>query len=394
MLARAQEYAADRESARIVGAAPAGEALVLAGIGHDYQQKQVWQPLWGRAREEEQPSVLPYTRLLDEGRARSDWSDAAQRLQQALQQKTDWSDTHPALSERLGALGRQAAVPSVEGATAAQELLGGMAQTLAAELDKQWQASVAEGWRKHFQETDARRKELAALLEQAGQAPLDRDSSWKAARLTEQLQDSAAALPLYLAFLGQYPDDAGGLYSVGRIRLDRGEEAGLELIERAMQADIEAIKPGAELSWRFLNSQGRTEEAERYRQRWLERERIEQEARAERANFTAGDEYEAHGLPPETVQGLMRQLKELRFVSKAWLVRKRVRHGAEQPPYLLLVRKRRFDSTAVDSARSTLERLAPVPAETTIGVYNGNLAKLFKRVGQVKGGLVFRRPLF
>jgi Zn-dependent protease with chaperone function len=394
VLARAQEYAADRESARIVGAAPAGEALVLAGIGHDYQQKQVWQPLWGRAREEEQPSVLPYTRLLDEGRARSDWSDAAQRLQQALQQKTDWSDTHPALSERLGALGRQAAVPSVEGATAAQELLGEMAQTLAAELDKQWQASVAEGWRKHFQETDARRKELAALLEQAGQAPLDRDSSWKAARLTEQLQDSAAALPLYLAFLGQYPDDAGGLYSVGRIRLDRGEEAGLELIERAMQADLEAIKPGAELSWRFLNSQGRTEEAERYRQRWLERERIEQEARAERANFTAGDEYEAHGLPPETVQGLMRQLKELRFVSKAWLVRKQVKHGAEQPPYLLLVRKRRFDSTAVDSARSALERLAAVPAETTIGVYNGNLAKLFKRVGQVKGGLVFRRPLF
>ncbi|HWY24567.1 MAG TPA: M48 family metallopeptidase, partial [Nevskia sp.] len=284
VLARAQEYAADRESARIVGAAAAGEALVLAGIGHDYQQKQVWQPLWGRAREEEQPSVLPYARLLDQGRARSDWDDAAPRLQQALRQKTDWSDTHPALSERLGALGCQAAVPAAEGLSAAQELLGEMAQTLAAELDTQWKASVAEGWRKHFQETDARRKELAALLEQAGQGPPPREAAWKIARLTEQLQDSAAALPLYETFLEQYPDDAGGLYSVGRIRLDRGEEAGLALIEQAMRADIAAIKPGAELAWRFLNSQGRTEEAERYRQRWLERERIEQEARAERAN--------------------------------------------------------------------------------------------------------------
>lgn len=394
VLARAQEYAADRESARIVGARPAGEALVLAGIGHDYQQKQVWQPLWGRARTEEQPSVLPYARLLAEGRARQDWADAAPRLEQALQQKTDWSDTHPALTERLGALGCAAAVPVAEGSSAAQELLGPLAQTLANELDAHWRAAVAEGWRKHFQESDARRKELAALQAQAGQAPLDKDASWKVARLTEQLDDSDTALPLYQAFVRQYPEDAGGLFAVGRIQLQRGEEAGLALVERAMQADAEAIKPGAELAWRFLGSRGRDEEAERYRQRWMERDRIEREAQAERANFTASDDYEPHGLPAQTEQALVRQLAALRGVGKAWLVRKAVRHGAERPPYLLLARKRRFDSAAVETLRGQLEKLEGLPPETSVGVHNSNLEKLFKRVGRVPGSLLYRRPLF
>lgn len=394
VLARAQEYAADRESARIVSAAAAGEALVLAGIGHDYQQKQVWQPLWGRARQEEQPSVLPYARLLDEGRAHQGWTDAAPRLEQALRQKTDWSDTHPALGERLAALGCPAAVPAAEGLSAAQALLGGMAQTLAAELDARWQAAVAAGWRKHFQESDARRKELAALLERAGQGELDQASAWNMARLTEQLQDSAAALPLYQAYLERYPDDAGGLYSVGRIQLERGEEAGLALIERAMAADSEAVKPGAELAWRFFNSRGRTEQAERYRQRWLERDLIEREAQAERANFTAGDDYEPHGLPAADEQALVRQIAALRGVGKAWLVRKRVKHGSEHPPYLLLARRRRFGGAAPDDLRTQLEKLDGLPPETSVGVHNRNLEKLFKRIGRVPGGLIYRRPLF
>lgn len=394
VLARAQEYAADRESARIVGAAPAGEALVLARIGHDYQNAQVWEPLWSRSREEEQPSVQPFANLLEQGRARADWNDAAPRLRQALERKTDWSDTHPALVERLGALGHTPGVPAPEGRSAAQELLGDTARTLARELDTRWQAAVADHWKKQFKETDARRKELAALQAQAAQGPLPRDGVWKVARLTEQLQDGDAAMPLYQAFLEQFPGDAGALYSIGRIQLDRDDEAGLALVEQAMDADAEAIKPGAELAWRFLKNRGREQEAERYRQRWLERDRFEKEYQAERANFTAVDDYDPHGLPAEAAQALASQLADLHFIGKAWLVRKRVKHDLEHAPLLLLVRKRRFDNTDANTVRTLVERLPGVPEGTSIGVHADSLDKLFKRVGKVAGSRIYARPMF
>lgn len=65
-------------------------------------------------------------------------------MKRELARRTDWSDTHPALSDRLAAIGQTARVPANGGPSAAQAFLGTLAQTLAGELDARWLEVVGE----------------------------------------------------------------------------------------------------------------------------------------------------------------------------------------------------------------------------------------------------------
>lgn len=388
VLARAQEYAADQASVRVVGAAPAAEALVLAGVGAHFQQAEIWEPLWKRVRDEPQPAQRPHARLLESGGAMLGWAGAETQLQRSLKRRTDWSDTHPALSDRLAAIGQDGRVPTHGGPSAAQAFLGSLAETLAGELDARWFDAVADQWREQHEHVQERRAQLAEL---EARPTLSTEERTQQARLAEEIHGADAALPLFEALLADQQDDAGANYAVGRLRLAREDESGLPLLRRAVALDDEAAKPEAELAYGFLAERGREAEAQEWRATWLARDELEQQARAERAEFTYKNDYDAAPLDPEVIASITAALARLGFVGSAWLVRKRVTHLPHWHADLLLVKGRWWYWTRPKAWLARVLDQVPVPEGTTVAIYGEDFGKLLKRVKRVAGGRIFHR---
>jgi Zn-dependent protease with chaperone function len=387
VLARAQEYAADRASAQVAGARAAGEALVLTNVADAYQAEQVWNPLWKRTRQEEQPSQLPYTTLLGSAAPVHGWSEAPVKLRQALEREPSWDDTHPNLRDRLKALDTTPDLPPAGEASAAEVMLGPGARALAAEMDEVWKLRVANAWRESYRESLVQREQLAALEQALTQSPLDQDKAWQHAWLTEQVREEPkVSLPAYRAFNERFPDDARGQFAFGRLLLDAGDEAGLKYLDAAMAQDGEAIKPGAQLAYGFLAQSKRKDEAKRYEDAWHARNSLEQMAAEERAEFKPTDDYEPHGLPDANVVLMRDALRKLTFVKKASLVKKRVRYLVHRPVFLLFLHKGTFSRVREADAVAQVQRALNLGDNVTVAFYTGDFAELWKRVKAVPGG--------
>lgn len=385
VLARAQEYAADRAAAQVAGPQAAGAALVVTSLASGYQADHVWQPLWKRARHEEQPTQLPYATLLASARPVSSWAEAPAKLKQALDQETDWSDTHPALRDRLKALEVSAELPPGGEGSAADAFLGPKARELAREFDEVWKLRVADGWRERYREGLVQRDQLAALEKDLAQGPLEPDRAWQHAWLTEQVHESAAALPAYRAFAERFPEDPRGQFAYGRLLIEAGDEAGLKHLDAAMARDGEAIKPAAQIAYGFLAERKRKHEAKKYEDAWHARNSLEQLAQDERREFKPTDDYEPHGLPEATVVVLRDALRGLRFVKQARLVKKRVRYLPDHPVYLLFAHKRLFSRVSATEAAAQIQRALNLADNVTVAIYTSDFAKLWKRVKAVPG---------
>jgi hypothetical protein len=103
----------------------------------------------------------------------------------------------------------------------------------------------------------------------------------------------------------------------------------------ACEHDPDVRGPGYELVSRFYEREGRTEEAETYRQRsWAATEAFEL-AGEERRFVTRSDRLLPHALNPDEVQALRQQLSELPAVTAVYIARQDVRHLAEKPHYIV-----------------------------------------------------------
>ena len=385
VLARAQEYAADQASAAVAGAKAAGEALVLTNVAGAYQSEQVWSPLWKRTRVEDQPTQMPFATLLGSAMPVHHWTDGPVKLKQALDRETDWSDTHPALRDRLKALDAPPSLPGAGARSAADVFLGASATALARELDNLWKLRVASGWRERYRESLVQREQLAALEKDLAQGPLDQDRAWQHAWLTEQVHESAAALPAYRAFNERFPDDPRGQFALGRLLLEGGDDAGLKYLDAAMAQDGDAIKPAANLAFGFLRDRKRKDEARRYEDAWHARDSLERLAQEERREFKPTDDYEPHGLPDAVLVVLREALRGLRFVKQARLVKKRVRYLPQHPVYLLFAHKRMFSRISAADAAAQIQRALNLADNVTVAIHTSDLAKLWKRVKAVPG---------
>jgi hypothetical protein len=154
--------------------------------------------------------------------------------------------------------------------------------------------------------------------------------------------------------------------------------------------------PACQLAYAFLQRQGRSEEADRYRKRAEEQYERLARAQQERAGVSDRDRFEPHGLPAETVERLREQLARIDRVGAAYLARKVVSLFPEKPFYVLAVRPRvawyQFRSEVKDAKLSNqLASQIQWPGEALVIVLGPQTRRLGKRLRQVPGAEIFRR---
>ncbi|MBW3622353.1 MAG: M48 family metalloprotease [Armatimonadetes bacterium] len=405
VLARSNEYVADRCSAEVAGAKTMAEALIVTEVKGSYLARKIWPGVYERANVEPEPPASALTAVAASLRTRLPENDASGWLREALLAETGYSDTHPSLTDRLAALGclpdslpdsagRTPPLPPAVEASAADEYLGASTAEIAARLDALWRESIQETWAARYDYARETRKQLEALEEKARHGPLTEEEAWNRARWTLEFSDDEAAIPLLRELLAAYPGHVGARYQLGRALLEKGEEEGIGHLEAAMEKDPALVLEGCGFIYAFLRREGRSEEAEGYRQRATGHMDRLDEAQAERARFGPKDEYLPHGLPEEELQKIRVQLERYESIREAFLVRKAVKQFEEYPVYLLGIStdaKWYKYTSETDAARLVQQLVGEMdfPGETFVVILTGEYGWLKTVMRNTEGAQIY-----
>jgi Zn-dependent protease with chaperone function len=273
VLARTDEYRADAASAQLVGPRHAAHALKRVNLIGPHYLRFI-QQVYARADEEPAPPVDLMQRWADLGRAGEQEADTRRWLDEALDRQGHFTDTHPTLRARLAALPDEADAmhalpPLVEGRSASQAWFGSALDGLRTELQQRWMDQVAAGWRERHDQVQTDRTRLSELR---AQPERDVDGEFEMLRLAMRLEPDNDPREALAHFNAAHPDHPGGLFVEGLALLDKGDHAGLARLDRAMELDPDAIKPGCERAYGFLMEHKEDALAEGYAARWRARD--------------------------------------------------------------------------------------------------------------------------
>lgn len=337
VLARANEYQADRASADLVGVDVAAHALKrvnLAGPRHERFMDDVAT----RVRDDAEPPTDLTQRWAAEAGQAPSAEQARSWLDLALRRLPMPQDTHPSLRDRLQALRSDAIElpPLAVGTSAAQAWLGAGLGLLRQEFASGWHARVQPRWRERHAEVQARREELAGLL--ALPSP-DRDQRRRGVLLRQELEPGFDAITALAAFNAEHAEDAVGVFHEGLARLDAGDEAGLALLERAIALDAECTGPACQRAFAFLSERGDAR-AKAYVDRFQQREALEAARHRQAVEFSIKHELRAPvELPPEVLQCCRALMTAHRaHVAEAYLARRVLPADPTLATYVIAVR--------------------------------------------------------
>jgi Zn-dependent protease with chaperone function len=356
VLARANEYQADRASADLVGADVAAHALKRVNLAAP-RHERFMDDVATRVRDEAEPPADLALRWATEAAQPPSAEQARGWLDLALRRLPMPQDTHPSLGDRLRALQTDAVElpPLAVGRSAAQAWLGAGLDSLRAEFARDWHARVQPRWRERHDEVRTLRDELAALL--ALEAP-DREQQLRGVMLRWQLEAGFDAVAALADFNAAHVDDAFGLFQEGSARLDADDDAGLALLERAMALDPECTGPACQRAFAFLSARG-DERAKAYVDRFQQREALEASRHHQAVEFSVKHELRApDDLAPETQRQCRALLAAHRqHIAEAYLARRVLPADPTLATFVIAVRLD-VASRFLGRGRKVIERLA------------------------------------
>jgi Zn-dependent protease with chaperone function len=337
-LARANEYEADAASVRLTSPAAAAGALTSVNVIGSFLQARFWPDLHRKADEVAVPSFAPYAQMGEAIGAGVDEEAVRGWLSAAMARETSVADTHPSLADRLKAIDQAPVLVLPKAGEAADTLLGAKAlQAITEEFDCRWRAAIQPAWDRRHQEVRAKREQLAALDARAarGTAMTDAERMQRAILTGEVGAGVEQALEQFHALHDEFPEDAAICYGLGSRLLATGQDAGVALIERAIERDENAQLPGAELLRDHFARRGQADAARQWHERALQRARLLHAAQVERSGIFTNDKFEPHGLNAAQVEALQAKLRAIPDVRRAYLLRKVVQHLPDRPLLVL-----------------------------------------------------------
>ena len=400
VLARAREYEADRVAAELAGRETMGRALVNLALGNALLAHRYWPSIGRLTGEQAEPPAGAISSMADALRAGPPPAEGRTWLEAALRLKTDTDDTHPCLSERLGALGLVPAetVPRASGSggpSAADDLLGAGVRSALARLDAAWREQTLSPWRDQHAAHQRARARLEELDARAANGALAPELAWERVELTLRVRGDDAAEPLLRDELATNPQHAGAHFLLGRILLERSDAAGVEHFEQAMRVDPGCVPAACDLVATFHAAESRDADAQRYRARAVAGGDLLDEAENERQGVSAGDRFLPHDLPAEEVERLRGEIAGFFDVRRAWLARKAVTHLPEIPLYVLGVEIGRwYQWRSQEDYQQVVHGLATkvaYPGRVWILHLGRRQAKIAKKLKRVPGAEIFRR---
>jgi len=378
-LARANEYEADSIAVRLTSSRTAAEALTSLEVMEGYLTDRFWPMIDAEFGEQPRPSREPYFEMSHafatgfEKEKGQGWLDAA------MARRTNCEDTHPALGERLAAIGEEPSFDPPAPSQAADKLLGASLDEVTKALDARWETIIHFAWEQRHSEIQEGRGRLSELDEKAANGgDLTLQERCERAELTESIaKDSAAALSQWRALHESTPDHARVCLGLGSRLLMQSDEAGCDLVKRALQLDQYAIVKGCELLCDYYRRNGRQTEYHAWNRLLIEEADVLRQAATERRRISPKDQFEPHGLPEHKLAALVAQLQAVNGLWSAYFMKKRVL-VPDHPLYVLGYRVARFYGNKTEVFEQ-IQNSVQLPEETFIIDLDGENYRELKR---------------
>ncbi|HEX5000397.1 MAG TPA: M48 family metalloprotease [Terriglobia bacterium] len=396
VLSRLQEVEADRFAARLAGSRALADALVAIAVHARFLDKVYWARIQDSIRSEPSPPASPFSSMREAFDGASEEANRQGWLERALLRQTSYSDTHPALQDRLGLLQEAARLPDRPAISAADRYLGPLLESQLFAWDRHWSLDVTALWAERRRELLKQSERREALREAAAGRALSGDEEWEMASLTEALEGPEAAVPLIRAILRRNPTHVTALFNLGRILLDQDEEEGVECLEKAMQRDKKAILPACGWIARFWEERGVPEKARPYWGRSDERGELVERNAEEQRQLSSSDTFLSHGLDESELEPIRRRVGQDSEIQAAYLVRKALKARLEDPLPLVLALQPRRPWYSLESSRANRQLQDRVAARITLpyaGVVialGASQSGLRRKIRRVPGAEIYR----
>lgn len=394
LMARNDEYEADATAARLTSPAATAETLTAINVIGSYLHQRYWPDIHRLADDNPQPGFAPFGNITHGVAMQIDSDSATAWVNQAMARQTDSLDTHPALKDRLAALGQppQLSLPAID--QTADRLLGSRMASLTEAFDKRWRDRIQQAWSERYREVQDGRQQLADFDTRITNGEiLSIQERYNRARLTERYGNNAdEALAQYHSLYNELPDDPVICFTLGSRLLERGDADGVAMLEHAMQLDEETIVGSCETLRDFHWRNGRGQEAQAWHERMLAQQKKEHEARQERDQWHIKDALTQHKLEPGQLDSLCAALRGIPGIARAYLAQKVVQHYPDNPLYILGFSARRWyqlDNRKRNQA--VLERIrqeVPFPGETLIICVDGDNYRFGRKFRWMRGSRI------
>lgn len=374
-LRRRDEYEADSIAASAVDARVAADALCGIHVRSAVLKKKLWEPLQKRLLVE---TEAPRHIFQEQGRIlRQDSSDAdadLRTLRHALHEETTFADSHPALKDRIAALGVEPRVPKRPTTSAAEAFFGTNLSRLTDLLDGIWYRDASQSWRTaHAQAKVARNKfDLLATKRNNGETLTD-EEAYEYASGIELYEDEDAALPLYRALFDSEKQGNYARFDVGRILIERDDPEGATLLEELTERWPLATGAAMQLLREYHQRVGDQDAARQAYTRALRHADQVNEWHEERSQLTQKDTLVPHGQSAEKVIELRETLAKFDELGKAYLVQKQVTNFAADTEFLILViqlKKKKVRMNEEADLKKLLEAVNEAVPMTVIPIYS------------------------
>lgn len=329
-LARFNEYEADAVSAELTSSRDAAAALVNVHVTAPFIDEAYWLQYFRKADEVEVPDKLPWQGLSDFLQGAEDEA-LETRLNEALASQTNFADTHPCLSERLGALGVNAEIPEPGVESAAQAWFGSSYSTVLNDFDRDWMTHNAEAWKGRFNYVQDSRQRMAELSTKAD-VDLNDEELWQLASLDAEFGDPEHALVTLGRYQDRKPDAPDCAYLRGVLLMKQDDSGCLDAFRQALAEPSYAYDASCQ-ALDFARQQNNTKEIEYWEWQLEHAARHGEEAQLERQNLDTSSELAQVDLSDETLKALLAQLGASKRIGKLWVARKVTRHYPDIPAY-------------------------------------------------------------
>ncbi len=401
VLARANEYEADRSSADIVGTHTAAAALVNSSIQGELLDEYFWKKIYKMADKQDNPATIyPLLPNFLQRNKKQLLAASEQYLQQTLKNQTDSTDTHPSLQDRLAALGEEAKIPAPFEQSAAQVLLQPHLESLQAIITVNWQSNIATKWHSRHQYVQQGKQQLQALQAKSNDE-LNSYEKWQLASLTSEFVDDKQAFPLYKKLLTDDKDDKfanAAYFQMGRILLDNQQEKGIACIEKAVKQNEDLLLEGYQIILNYLHKQNAKDETLLpYQQRIEERQILEQQAYQEREFVIQTDVLLSHQLSEEKLKELAAIFAIDTTIKQVYIGRKNVKIFPDRTLHVIGI-KRTFNfwrsRTKNNALLQNISEKIDISGEYFLFVLTSEYQQLEDRLHQVENGLIYDKHCY
>lgn len=361
VMARQQEYEADRLAAAQADAATAAAALARIEVLARALDAGFFAEMRALCAAQPAPPPDACTRMVARLRAAPGLPEVRRWLEDAAGERTSNADTHPAFADRVRALGvARISAPPLVAESAAQRYLGAYAAEAEADANELWAQAAGTGWAAEHEELQEHAARVAELESKRAAGALALEELWELAERAASLHGVAAGLPHARAVLALAPEHAGAHMMAGQALLVAGDGAGAAHLEKAAALDDALRGPALQFLERHWERQRRYDEAQKVHQRLNAHGDELEKAEEERQGLAAADAVLPHGAPEPALARLRAELAAHDGVKAAWLVRKSVRHLPEQPFYILGVEPDGawYKLRSADADQELVEKLA------------------------------------